>query len=57
MDEEKIEENVYMVRAKCSNCGKEFFDLKISKGTVVGQRECPNCGCKTITRVVTISKY
>lgn len=37
----------YTVEAGCFNCGVNSA-MKVEKGVLLGNVECPNCGCKSL---------
>jgi predicted RNA-binding Zn-ribbon protein involved in translation (DUF1610 family) len=41
----------YKVELFCTNCGFEGY-VEIEKGKVIEERECPNCGNRTLNRPV-----
>lgn len=45
--------DTYQVYAACSNCGWEGR-VEIPKGQGVSTKECPQCGCCTLARVVGV---
>lgn len=44
MNEEK-----YKAMVICSNCGFDK-EIEISKGTKIGDMNCPNCGCQDLKK-------
>jgi hypothetical protein len=49
LDKPKTPEPTYYTYTECSNCGGHNR-IKILKGTLVKDVECPTCGCKTLSR-------
>lgn len=41
----------YIVGVRCTNCNLRRSDYNIKMGTVVGEEQCANCGCQTLTRL------
>lgn len=46
----KENKQFYEIWVDCSNCG-ERNNVRIEKGKIIDEKECPNCGCTLLERV------
>ena len=47
MKQREIKKDEYEVYTGCINCGRQE-KIKSEKGTMILNKECLNCGCKTL---------
>jgi|GEM_PF-2539605 len=45
-----MKENKYKVKIGCKNCGLKK-EIEIEKGKEVSDQECPECGCRKLSRM------